>query len=111
MKTEVWTIFIYSWSLFIIHLVYIAVFLGIFVAIPRYIRLLNIFIQVFLCFVLMFRFHPFQENHKLQTGDTMFIFGAAFILFTNVVLVELANVPIIGSKIKRIVSLLPSSTE
>lgn len=109
MKSENWTIFIYSGSLFIIHLVYIAVFLGIFVTIPEYIRLLNISIQVFLCLILMFRFHSFRENHKLQPGDTMFIFGAAFILFTNVVLVELSNVPIIGSKVKQIVSILPSS--
>ena len=84
MKTENWTIFIYTGSLLIIHLVYIAVFLGIFVTIPEYIRLLNISIQVFLCLILMFRFHSFRENHKLQPGDTMFIFGAAFILFTNV---------------------------
>jgi hypothetical protein len=106
MKTEYWTIFIYSGSLLIIHLVYIAVFLGIFVTIPEYIRLLNIFIQVFLCLILMIRFHPFRENHKLQPGDSMFIFGAAFILFTNVVLVELSNVPIIGGEVKNIVSIL-----
>ena len=109
MKTKDWTIFIYSGSLLIIHLVYIAVFLGIFVTIPEYIRLVNRFIQVFLCFFLMFRFHPFRENYKLQTGDTMFIFGAAFILFTNVVLVELSSLPIIGTYVKRIVSRLPSS--
>jgi hypothetical protein len=110
MKTKDWTIFIYSGSLLIIHLVYIAVFLGIFVTIPGYIRLLNRFIQVFLCFFLMFRFHPFRENYKLKTGDTMFIFGAAIILFTNIVLVELSSLPIIGTYVKRIVSMLPSST-
>ena len=110
MKTRQWTIFIYSSSLLIVHLVYIAVFLGIFVTIPEFIRVLNKCIQVFLCVFLMFRFHPFRENLKLQVGDAMFIFGAAFILFTNVVLVELTNVPIIGSEVKKIVSMLPSAS-
>ena len=108
MKTEHWVIPIYTGSLWIIHLVYIAVFLGIFVTIPEYIQILNVFIQVFLCLILMIRFHPFQDNHKLQPGDTMFIFGAGFILFTNVVLVELVNIPIIGIEIKKVLSIIPS---
>ena len=108
MKTEHWVIPIYTGSLWIIHLVYIAVFLGVFVTIPEYIRLLNVFIQVFLCLILMIRFHPFQDNHKLQPGDSMFIFGAGFILFTNVVLVEFVNIPVIGIEIKKILSIIPS---
>jgi hypothetical protein len=89
------TIPLYIASLFIIHLVYIAVFLGIFVTIPEYIRILNIITQVFLCIVLMIRFHPFKTNPKIHHGDNMFIFGAVFILFTNVVLTEFTKIPII----------------
>lgn len=107
MKTDQITKSIYISSLLIIHLVYIAVFLGVFVTIPEYIRVLNIFIQVFLCFVLMVRFHPFRENPKLNNGDTMFIFGAGFILFTNVVLVELSNIPFIQQKVDMFLSILP----
>lgn len=109
MKTEHWVISIYTGSLFIIHLVYVAVFLGIFVSIPEYIRILNVFIQVFLCLVLMIRFHPFQDNHKLQPGDSRFIFGAGIILFTNVVLIELVNIPVIGIEIKKVLSIIPDS--
>jgi hypothetical protein len=74
MKIDNITIPVYITSLFIIYIVYIAVFLGIFVAVPEYIRVLNIFIQTFLCFILMIRFHPFRENPKLHPGDNMFIF-------------------------------------
>lgn len=95
MKTENITIPVYVSSLFIIHIVYIAVFLGIFVTVPEYIRKLNVFIQTFLCLILMFRFHPFRENPKLHPGDNMFIFGVVYIVFTNVVLVELTKIPII----------------
>lgn len=97
------TIPLYIGSLFIIHLVYIAVFLGIFVTVPEYIRLLNIATQVFLCMILMFRFNPFQTNPKIHHGDNMFIFGAVFILFTNVVLIELAKIPVI----QKLVSVVP----
>ena len=97
----------YVFSLFIIHIVYIAVFLGIFVTIPEYIRILNIFVQVFLCLILMIRFHPFRENPTLQSGDSMFIFGAGFFLFTNVALVELSKLPVIGIQIKKVLSIIP----
>jgi hypothetical protein len=107
MKTEQFTISIYIGSLIIIHLVYIAVILGIFVTIPSYIRLLNIFIQVFLCVILMIRFHPFRENPKLHNGDTMFIFGAGFVLFTNVVLVELLKIAFVEKKIHEILQIVP----
>lgn len=103
MKVEHITISIYIVSLFITHLVYIAVFLGVFVTVPEYIRLLNIATQVFLCIILMFRFNPFQTAPKIHEGDNMFIFGAVFLLFTNVILTELIKIPII----QRFFSVLP----
>ena len=108
MKTDQITISFYIVSIFIIHFVYIAVFLGIFVTIPKYIRYLNIFIQVFLCFILMIKFHPYRQNPILQTGDKMFIFAASFFLFTNVVLVELSKIPFVKTKIDEIISITPT---
>ena len=107
MKTNKITISLYMVSIFIIHFVYIAVFLGIFVSIPKYIRYLNIFIQVFLCFILMIKFHPYRENLILQNEDKMFIFGASFVLFTNVVLVELSKIPFVKTKMDEILSITP----
>jgi hypothetical protein len=96
MRIDTVTIPVYMVSLAILHIVYIAVFLGIFVAVPEYIRMLNIVIQTFLCLILMYRFHPFRENHKLHPGDNMFIFGVVFFVFTNIVLVELTKIPIVN---------------
>jgi hypothetical protein len=102
MKIENITIPVYVGSLAIVHIVYIAVFLGIFVAVPKYIHILNIGIQAFLCLILLLRFHPFQNNPKLQPGDNMFIFGVVIIVFTNVVLVELTKIPIINEWVSSI---------
>jgi hypothetical protein len=47
----------------------------------------------------MIRFHPFREKYNLRESDIMLIFGSAFILFTNLVLVELVKIPFIGKYI------------
>jgi hypothetical protein len=102
MQIDTITIPVYVGSLAIVHIVYIAVFLGIFVAVPEYIRILNLGIQTFLCLILLLRFHPFQHNPKLQPGDNMFIFGVVVIVFTNIVLVELTKIPIVNQWVSSI---------
>lgn len=87
---------IYIVSLFLINITYLAVFLGFFATTPSYVKYLNIGIQCFICFFLMVRFHPFREKYHLRDSDIMIIFGSAFILFTNLVLVELVQIPTIG---------------
>ena len=96
----------YFWSIIIINIIYIAVFLGIFVTVPVYIRHLNFIIQTLLCVVLMIRFHPFKENNQLKPNDTMFIFGAASFLFTNVVLVEMVKIASVNIYINKTLSFL-----
>ena len=102
MKIENITIRVYTISLAIVYIGYIAVFLGIFVAVPEYVRMLNLGIQTFLCLILLIRFLPFRENPKLQVGDNMFIFGVVVIVFTNVVLVELTKIPIVNEWVSSI---------
>lgn len=96
----------YFSSIVIMNIVYIAVFLGIFVNVPVYIRSLNFIIQTLLCVTLMIRFHPFKENNQLRPNDTMFIFGAAIFLFTNVVLVEIVKIPIVDIYLNKTLSFL-----
>jgi len=96
----------YFWSIIIIDAIYIAVFLGIFVNIPVYIRYLNFFIQLLLCIILLIRFHPFKEHTHLKQTDAMFIFGAATFLFTNVVLVEMVKFPIVNTYLNKTLSFL-----
>jgi hypothetical protein len=101
---------VYLVSLFFIHIVYLAVFLGIFATTPALVKYLNIGIQCFLCFFLMIRFHPFREKYQLKKVDIMFIFGTGFILFTNLVLVELVRIPIIGEYINRVFKFFGKTT-
>ena len=96
----------YFWSIIIIDAIYIAVFLGIFVNVPVYIRYLNFFIQLLLCVVLIIRFHPYKEHNHLKQTDTMFIFGAATFLFTNVVLVEMVKFPVVNTYLNKTLSFL-----
>jgi hypothetical protein len=102
---------IYIFSLFLIHIAYLAVFLGIFATIPILIKYLNVAIQFFLCFFLMIRFHPFREKYHLQPIDITFIFGSAFILFTNLVLVELVQFPKVGNYINHVLKMFGKTTQ
>lgn len=104
MKTEYLTVPIYIGTLIVIHTIYLAVFLGIFTTVPNFVNYLNIGIQTFLCLFLMIRFHPFREKYILKPADTMFIFGSAFLLFTNLVLVEFVQIPRIGNTINSVLS-------
>jgi hypothetical protein len=102
MKRDEIFIVIYVVSLILIYFGYIAVFLGVFQTVPTLTKYLNIGIQVFLCLFLMIRFHPFRDNFVIKRIDNMFIFGSAYILFTNLVLVELVKIPIVGNYINTI---------
>lgn len=93
---------VYITTLLFINISYLAVFLGIFATTPTLVKYMNIGIQCFLCFFLMIRFHPFREKYQLKKIDIMFIFGTGFILFTNLVLVELVQIPMVGDFINRI---------
>ena len=83
---------IYIVSLALIHITYLAVFLGVYTTIPVHVKYMNIGVQIFLCLFLMIRFHPFREKYHLRKYDIMFIFGSAFLLFTNLVLVNMDSI-------------------
>jgi hypothetical protein len=74
---------VYMGSLFILHLAYILVFLGIIQYTPMFVNNLNILIQVFVCIFLMVKFHPFRK-HELKEFDSTIIFGSAMFLLTNI---------------------------
>jgi len=75
----------YFVSIMIIYAFYIAVYLGVFVSVPEYIVVWYTFIQVFLCLVLMYRYHPFRDKFEYNQFDARLIFGAASILLSNVI--------------------------
>ena len=75
----------YFLSLFVIHVLYALVFLGVFSAVPRYVYMWNIGVQIFLCLFLMFRYHPFRQHYKMKPLDARLVFGAACLLMVNVI--------------------------
>lgn len=102
MKIDNVAIPIYLISLLFIHIGYLAVFFGVFTTVPTLVNYLNVGVQFFLCFFLMIRFHPFRETYNLKPADIMFIFGSAFILFTNLVLVEIVQFPGVGVYVNQV---------
>ena len=96
----------YFWSILLIYFFYIAVFIGIFVNVPYYIKELHFIIQIGLCSILMIRFHPFRKKYILKPYDISFIFGTATFLFINVILVEIVKNKMISNYLKRTLSFL-----
>jgi hypothetical protein len=80
---------IYFVSLLLVHVVYIAVYLGILSSIPEYIHWLNKSVQIALCLFLMYRYRPFQPEYSFHPLDAQLIFGSAFLLFSNVISLSL----------------------
>lgn len=80
----------YQSMVYTLYISYFLVFFGIYYINPDYIRILSIFIQVFICGFLIWKFHPFKE-HILHPNDGKLIFAAGFFLFTNVVATEIGE--------------------
>jgi len=75
--------------IFFIHVFYIFIFLGLISVEMKYVNYLNIVVQVFICIILMMRFHPLRK-HKLHKHDSQLIFGSAFFLLTNLGITQYA---------------------
>jgi hypothetical protein len=50
---------------------------------PVFIKYLQAFIQSFIAFFLIYRFHPFKKDYSFNKNDNYFIFGSALVLLTN----------------------------
>ena len=75
----------YFFSLIVFHLVYGMVFLGVLSAVPQYVYVWNVLVQVALCVFLMYRYHPFRTQYTFEPLDAKLIFGSAMLLLVNVV--------------------------
>lgn len=53
-------------------------------------RSFNTFIQMFICILLLIKFHPFR-THTLEQGDSDLIFNGAVFLFFNLGIIETLN--------------------
>ena len=89
----------YVWTMFFVHLAYVAVFFGFMFSVPQFILTINFVIQMMICGFLMYKFNFFNNTSNISKLDKMLIFSSAFIIFTNIVLVELGKRSIFGLKI------------
>jgi hypothetical protein len=101
----------YLLSILLVNVCYIALFLGIIASVPYYVLMIQLGVQIFLCLVLLIRFHPFQDNYKITRFDATLIFGAVVIILTNVIFVELLNNEILGPYISRIKTFAKNNAE
>jgi hypothetical protein len=91
---------LYTFGIFLVHVVYILVFVGIVATVPEQIQTLQQILQTVLCGVLLYRFRPpFNTQYIIVKEDASLIFGSAMLLFTNVVLVSLTKTKHIGKYI------------
>jgi hypothetical protein len=77
----------YVYTILALHILYVLVLVGVLSMNSIYFRLFNIFIQLFICIFLMFRFHPFRK-HELREYDAKIIFSSAAFLLFNLGVVE-----------------------
>lgn len=83
---------LFSISILLIHISYLAVFFGILYINQTYIQIFSTFIQFGVCIFLMIRFFPLRKTHELTKLDISIIFYCATFLLMNVVLVEIYNI-------------------
>lgn len=73
---------IYIAMAFTLYLLYFLIYIGVFYINPKYVENLSYAIRLFVCAVLIFKFHPFRE-HKLKNFDSQIIFASAVLILTD----------------------------
>ena len=77
---------VFDYYILFSYVIYIAVLLGVFTAVPQYITIMNSFIKVVIAFVLLYKFNPFQQNYTLTKFDKKIVFSSGvYLLLTTVI--------------------------
>ncbi len=97
---------VYFFSLIVIHVMYALVFLGVLTTIPHFVYVWNMIVQLFLCFFLMYRYHPFRASYNFRPIDARLIFGSAVLLLFNII-----SLPVLYAFYKNYVGGIPSPTK
>jgi len=86
----------YIYSIIAVDIIYVIVFIGIINLNGEYLTEFNIFIQLFVCLFLIFRFNPFRKP-EFRPHDAHVIFGSATFLLLNLGFVEFFKQKLIGN--------------
>ena len=62
---------------------YFAAYAGVYIVNPIYVDALSRSLRLFICMVLIIRFHPFQQQHALKGFDVDIIFASAVLMLTD----------------------------
>lgn len=87
----------YLWIVFLMHVVYVAVLVGVLETAPGYIATLESYIKIYVSLFLIVRFNPFMHTGKFTEIDRKIVFSAALIILTTSILnglIEKFKVPI-----------------
>jgi hypothetical protein len=78
----------FVFSVVLVHILYLAVFLGVVYIDESYIRYLSTLIQCFVAIFLTIRFNPYNDSYSITEFDKQTIFYSATFLLLNVVATE-----------------------
>jgi hypothetical protein len=92
MKNVEFNNYIFTTSIILVHISYLALFFGILYIAESYIRAFSTIIQFGVCLFLIIRFSPWLKRHEVTKLDVSIIFYCATFLLMNVVFVEIYNI-------------------
>lgn len=75
--------------IYITILILIVTFLGTSVAYQKYIIAFEMFLKIYICFFLIWRFNPFREKYVFTSLDRKIAFNAGVIILTNYVIINI----------------------
>ena len=79
---------LFSGTILLIHIAYIAIFFGVVLIDESYLRQMSTLVQLGVCVFLIWRFFPLRQLRELTKLDRSIIFYCATFLLMNVVAIE-----------------------
>jgi hypothetical protein len=76
----------YLWAVFIIHLTYAIVLVGLVEAEPSYLTTIEYYVKVYVSIFLILRFNPYYHTRQFTETDRRIVFSAAIFIVTTSVL-------------------------
>jgi hypothetical protein len=76
----------YLWAVFIIHLTYAIVLVGLVEAEPSYLTTIEYYVKVYVSIFLIMRFNPYYHTRQFTETDRRIVFSAAIFIVTTSVL-------------------------
>jgi hypothetical protein len=76
----------YLWAVFIIHLTYAIVLVGLVEAEPSYLTNIEYYVKVYVSIFLILRFNPYYHTRQFTETDRRIVFSAAIFIVTTSVL-------------------------